>query len=44
MQNINQMLEMVDEKQYNQHNNTIMLEYNGCARFTIDNISIVTQP
>jgi hypothetical protein len=21
-----------------------MLEYNGCARFTIDNISIVTQP
>jgi hypothetical protein len=21
-----------------------VLEYNGCARFTIDNISIVTQP
>jgi hypothetical protein len=21
-----------------------LLEYNGCARFTIDNISIVTQP
>jgi hypothetical protein len=22
----------------------VMLEYNGCARFTIDNITIVTQP
>jgi hypothetical protein len=22
----------------------ILLEYNGCAHFTIDNISIVTQP
>ena len=22
----------------------LVLEYNGCARFTIDNISIVTQP
>jgi hypothetical protein len=24
--------------------NKNLLEYNGCARFTIDNISIVTQP